>query len=201
MTKPWPPRLAAFFLWALAAVSASYWFTKVNGASGVSASAPLPAGDMPSVQADDLARVFGPGRALAGTPAAATVVVPDPSSRLRLVGVAANRTHQGVALISVDGQPARPYRVGSALEGTWTLQQVGTRSATLRPSAGSTGDFTLELTPPGVAATAQPLGRPSLAAPPPGPGMPGVTAPPGQAQAAGAAANRDNGEAELPTKD
>jgi general secretion pathway protein C len=198
MTKPWPPRLAAFFLWALTAVSASYWFTQVNGVSGVSASAPTPAGEAPAVQLGDLARVFGPGKPAAGAPTAISVAGPDPSARLRLLGVVANRTHRGVALISVDGQPPRPYRVGSALDGGWTLQQVGTRSATLSASAGATGTFTLELAPLAGAATAQAIGRPSLVPPPP-PG-PGVAAAP-QGQNIGVPANRDSDEAEPPPKD
>jgi general secretion pathway protein C len=200
MTKPWPPRLAAFFLWALAAVSASYWFTQVNGVSGVSASAPTPAGEAPAVQLGDLARVFGPGKPAAGAPTPASVAGPDPSARLRLLGVVANRTHKGVALISVDGQAARPYRVGSALDGGWTLQQVGTRSATLSASAGASGTFTLELAPLAGAATAPAIGRPSLVPPPPpGPGVAAAVAP--QGQSIGVPANRDSGEAELPAKD
>lgn len=196
MTKPWPARWAAFFLWALAALSASYWFTKVNGVSGVSASVPAPAGEVPAVQASDLARVFGPAKAADGAPATAGVAPPDPSSRLRLLGVVANRTHQGVALISVDGQPARPYRVGSALDGGWTLRQVGARSATLGASTGGNGPFTLELAPLAGAAPAQALVRPTLVTPTPAPG-----APIGQTQGAGAPSNSGSGDAELPSKD
>ncbi|MEO8542746.1 MAG: type II secretion system protein N [Burkholderiaceae bacterium] len=148
MTKPWPARLVTFFLWALAALSASYWFTKLTGTSGMSATAPALTGDAPSVQQNDLARVFGPGNpAVANAPAAPGVAAPDPAARLRLLGVVANRAHSGVALISVDGQPPRPYRVGSALDGGWTLQQVGIRSATLAPTASGAASLTLELAP------------------------------------------------------
>jgi general secretion pathway protein C len=201
MTKPWPARLAAFFLWALAAVSASYWFTKVNGASGPSASVPTPVGEVPVVQAGDLARVFGPAKAAGVAPATVGVAAPDPSARLRLLGVVANRTHRGVALISIDGQPPRPYRVGSALDGGWTLQQVGTRTATLGASAGGNGAFTLELAPLAGTAPAQPLGRPSLVTPAPTPGTPSIAAPLGQGQGIGGVPNNGNGDAELPSKD
>ncbi len=143
MTKPWPARFAAFFLWALAALSASYWFTKVSGTSGVSTTAPGLAGEAPLVQSEDLARVFGPAIAVAS--AGPAIAAPDPSERLRLLGVVADRSRGGVALISVDGQPAKPYRVGSALDGGWTLQQVGTRTATLSPAANGAGAVTLEL--------------------------------------------------------
>lgn len=143
MTKPWPARSAAFFLWALAALSASYWFTKVSGTSGMSTTAPALASEPPGVQSDDLARALGPADAVAAdTPG---IAAPDPSARLRLLGVVADRSGKGVALISVDGQPAKPYRVGSALDGGWTLQQVGTRTATLSPAANGATAISLEL--------------------------------------------------------
>ena len=143
MTKPWPARSAAFFLWALAALSASYWFTKVSGTSGLPTTAPGLPVESPAVPSDDLARVFGPAIAVtADTPGLAA---PEPSARLRLLGVVANRSRGGVALISLDGQPAKPYRVGSALDGGWTLKQVGTRTATLSPASSGAAAVTLEL--------------------------------------------------------
>ena len=155
MTKPWPARFAAFFLWALAALSASYWFTKVSGTSVAGTTAPAPASEAPAVQTEDLARVFGPAIAVAAVMPG--IAAPDPSERLRLLGVVADRSRGGVALISVDGQPAKPYRVGSALDGGWTLQQVGTRTATLSPAASGATAVTLELA--SLSSATSPLGR------------------------------------------
>lgn len=179
MTKPWPARSAAFILWALAALSASYWFTKVSGTSGISTPASALASDAPAVQSDDLARVLGPAIAVAAadTPA---IAAPDPSTRLRLLGVVAGRSRKGVALISMDGQPAKPYRVGSALDGGWTLRQVGTRTATLSSDANGVAEVTLELA--SLSGAASPVVR-GLPLPLPG-FTPGAIAPfPGTAAA------------------
>jgi len=154
MTKPWPARLAAFLLWALAALSASFWFTQVSGTSHHATSATTLAPDVPAVQTADLARVFGPAGMASTTMSAAANPAVDAAARLRLLGVVANRAQAGVALISVDGQPPRPYRVGSALEGGWKLQKVSTRSATLTSADSRAPTVTIELASmPGALAT------------------------------------------------
>lgn len=145
MTKPWPARLAAFFLWALAALSASFWFTQVSGTSRHATTVATVTPETPSAQTDDLARVFGPPGMAATSLAAAPNPTVDAAARLRLLGVVANRAQAGVALISVDGQPPRPYRVGSALEGGWKLQKVSTRSATLTSADSRAPAVTIEL--------------------------------------------------------
>jgi general secretion pathway protein C len=56
---------------------------------------------------------------------------------VELLGVIA-QGQQGVALMSIDGQPARPYAVGTVLEGGRVLKAVGQRHAELAdPAAGS----------------------------------------------------------------
>ncbi len=172
MTKTWPARVAAFFIWALAALSASFWFTQVSGTSRHASSATTLAPDTPSVQTADLARVFGPaGTATAALPDAPNPVV-DAAARLRLIGVVANRAQAGVALISVDGQPPRPYRVGSALEGGWKLQKVSTRSATLIPADNAAATVTIELAPLPGAPTGGVAGVPKFGAPLSAPAVP-----------------------------
>ena len=57
----------------------------------------------------------------------------------------------GCALIAVNGQPPRPYRVGASLEGGLVLQAVSRRSARL--GASMNGPATVELTLPENAAT------------------------------------------------
>ena len=148
----WWPRLAAFVLAALAAGSAVYWALKWP------ASQPATTLQSPPAQ-----RYAGPdpavlARALGASPASAAPAVTQPamaaaaaSSRLTLVGVVANTRSGGTALISVDGKPARPFRVGALVEGEWTLQSVAQRRAVLSSRAGSQGGqggegaFTLEL--------------------------------------------------------
>lgn len=145
MTKPWPARIAAFLLWALAAVSASFWFTQVSGSARPAPSFPPLETEVAGLQTADLARLFGPPVVEAPAPLPAAVLVSNGGDRLRLLGVVANRAQSGVALISVDGQPPRPYRVGSTLEGGWKLQKVGARSATLTPTSSDGAALTLEL--------------------------------------------------------
>lgn len=148
MTIRWPSRMAAFLLWALAALSASFWLLKVIGVS----EAPVVAGaisvETPAIDVRDLARALGPD-----TPSGATTTVAgmppvqaqDASARMRLLGVVAGRRSGGVALISVDGQLPRPYRVGTQVDASHRLTQVATRSATLSPMQTDGQAFTLEL--------------------------------------------------------
>ena len=61
------------------------------------------------------------------------------------MGVVARRSRGGAALISVDGKPARPYRVGTAIdEGVW-LSAVEGRRAVISGSARGPAILTLEL--------------------------------------------------------
>ena len=61
------------------------------------------------------------------------------------MGVVASRSHQGAALISVDGKPAKPFRVGSAVDDRLVLQSVESRRAVLAEGTGGPAVVTLEL--------------------------------------------------------
>jgi general secretion pathway protein C len=50
-----------------------------------------------------------------------------------------------VALISVDGKPARYFRIGSVVEAGLVLKAVSARSVELSPSVGAPASFKLEL--------------------------------------------------------
>lgn len=59
------------------------------------------------------------------------------SARFSLQGVIASaQGAAGVALIAVDGKPARAYRVGQSLDGQWLLQSLQPRSASLGQGQG-----------------------------------------------------------------
>lgn len=58
------------------------------------------------------------------------------SGRLVLAGVVAQPGGQGAALISVNGQPPRPFLVGAAVGDGWVLHAVGRRDARLRSEDG-----------------------------------------------------------------
>ncbi len=145
----WGPRLAAFLLAALAAASAVYWGLKWPGsdATGAKSSAALVAtSEGPAPDPSALARALGGGNAPDSTVAAvATLAAP---SRMALMGVVANPKspkNGGAALISIDGKPARPYRVGSRVDDNTVLQSVGPRSAVLAATLDGPASQILEL--------------------------------------------------------
>ena len=90
-----------------------------------------------------LARVLGGGLPTSVEPA--TPAVPIAATRLTLVGVVATSRQAGTALISVDGKPARPYRVGAKVEDGLVLYSVGPRRASLAASANGPPSLTIEL--------------------------------------------------------
>ena len=145
----WTVRGATFALWALAAASAVAWGLKLGGQARPLAVPAPPPRAVAAVDPTALARLLGGAPSAAASPAAA----PSFASRFRLVGVAAGaESGGGAAVISVDGKPARPYRVGASLEEGVVLRSVHARQAVL---ATGTGQVTLELPPPAPPATAQ----------------------------------------------
>ncbi|MDB5957241.1 type II secretion system protein N [Ramlibacter sp.] len=139
----WTARGATFALWALAAASAVYWGLKVGGGSRLLDLAAPPARTVEPANPDVIARLLGSAPAAAGGPVVAAPVA-TLASRLQLLGVAAG-THsgRGAAVISIDGKPARPYRVGAFLDEGVVLQSVRGREATVMQADGTT--VTLEL--------------------------------------------------------
>lgn len=140
----WTVRGTTFALWLLAAGSVAFWALKLGSAptrpAPVAARAPGPA----SVDPIAIARLLG-GAASNGVVAAAQ---PSLASRFNLVGVVAGvASGGGAAVISVDGKPARPYRVGSQLDEGLVLQSVQGRSAVLAAQADGPPLLTLELPP------------------------------------------------------
>ncbi|MEY4749313.1 MAG: ral secretion pathway protein [Pseudomonadota bacterium] len=153
-------KLTTTLVWAACAASAVAWGLKIGGRSlPVPAHAQLLAPEQ-SLRGDPL-RLFSPPAATE-----AAVAAPAQASRFKLVGVVAPVTASagimpvslrgpataGVALLSVDGKPARAVRVGAALDANWVLQAVGPRSAELGPANGEPG-LHLELPPPPAPAT------------------------------------------------
>lgn len=143
LSNSWPPRLAAFALGLLLAGSVVYW---VLHWPAQETGRPLPmaavAPSAPAVDAHALARVLGEQAA----PVAAEVPV-DASSRFRLTGIIASATGQGVALLSIDGKPPKPFRVGSVLEDGLMLQSVEARRVALASDARAPVRMRLELPP------------------------------------------------------
>ena len=136
----WAVAGTTFVLWAVVAASAVYWGMKFTTPSGG------PAGGAPLTRAPAPADPAAVARLLGSSPTvAAAAPVASLSSRFSLVGVVADRAHQGAALIAVDGRPAKPFRVGAAVDESLVLQSVDARRAVLAASAGGPAVLTLEL--------------------------------------------------------
>jgi len=144
-------RWCGFFIWALVAASAAFWGIKI-----FSATRPVPAGaQTPTVSAaaaGPMERLFG---AVVAPASAAPVLHPE-SERFQLVGViappAGTGTAGGLAIVTIDGQPARAWPIGSTLDGNTTLLAVSKRTADFGPSGGPSA-FTLQLPEPSAAET------------------------------------------------
>jgi general secretion pathway protein C len=96
------------------------------------------------------------------------------ASRFKLLGVAAPREggdSTGLALIAVDGKPARGFKVGTVIEGDLVLQSVHPRGAALG-TKGAAPAVSLEL-PPVAGAQSTPRAAPPSTAMPGGP-VPGT---------------------------
>ncbi len=126
-------RMSALFVWALAAASAAFW-----GIRAFSAGKPVPANaTMAAVEAIPNG---GPLNKVLGATLVARAAEPvDEDPRFKLLGVVAPKlrdTRGGVALISVNDQPARPFRVGATIDGDSVLLAVARRSAEIGPVGG-----------------------------------------------------------------
>ena len=64
---------------------------------------------------------------------------------MTLVGIVANAKNSGAALISLDGKPARPYRVGAKVDDGLVLKSVAPRRAMLASGPDAPESVTLEL--------------------------------------------------------
>lgn len=144
--SPWPLRLSTLMLWALAAASVVFWGLRLSTPASGMATAAAPAAPLPP-DAQAIARLLG---ALPSAQPAAVAV----ASRYTLAGVLDGRDGRtGAALIAVDGQPARTYRIGAVVDGNLELQSLGRRSAALGV-AGAASTVTLDL-PDDAGANAQ----------------------------------------------
>ena len=174
-------------VWALAAAAAVAWGLKLFvSPTPVPAGAPV-ADTTPVLQAD-LTRLLGAGPS--PPVAAAEAAAPPPDARFTLLGVVAPRhggatrtgPREGVALIAIDGQAPRAYRVGARIDGDTVLQSVHARGAELGPRGGP-ARVALELPPPAPAATGTLPGLDIEAAPaPPAARMPTPAQPDGMPQ-------------------
>lgn len=166
-------RLVALGLWLLVAVCAVYWGLKlfVRAAPVPPQAATVASG--PALRGD-LTRLLG----TAPEAQEEEPVVVAAAARFRLLGVVAPRSPraggEGLALIAVDGKPAKAYRVGAAVEGDLVLQRVRARGADLGARGAPAASVALEVAALPPAATGRPGALPVQA---PGAGAPGALRP------------------------
>lgn len=137
----WSTRIVTFAMAALAAASAVYWGLQLGGASGPAAPSTARLEPMAPAAPQAIARALGGGQA----PVAAVQDAAPTASRYSLVGVVAGRIRAGAALISVDGQEAKPVRVGTLVDNDMVLESVNGRQAVLSSSTGAPVKVTLEM--------------------------------------------------------
>ncbi len=131
-------RLFAFAIWAAVTASLMFWGLRLLVSPTQAPAHTVSAVDGQGTRGD-LARLFGapPANSVA---AAVPAQVAQASSRFKLVGVAARRDDRdvgGLALISVDGKPARAIGVGRSIDDGWVLQSVTKRGAKLASNLGA----------------------------------------------------------------
>lgn len=140
--SPWMQALLTCAVWALAAGSVVFWVL-ARPAQGT-AQGHLATHKLWTADGAGLGRLLGADARV--EPVSAPTSTPT-STRYALVGVlAGTRSGEGAALIAIDNQPARVYRVGSQVgEGGPYLQKLQARSAALGPSMQDSASLTLEL--------------------------------------------------------
>lgn len=142
-------RIFALLIWAAVAASLAFW-----GLRWLAQPTAVPANAMP-VSLDNAAR--GDMRRLLSGPAKAASAAPIMSAaaelagRIKLIGLVAPQAgqHNGVALLSIDGKPARAVRMGGTVEGDLVLQNLTQRGAEIGPADGPAAvTLDLPLLPP-----------------------------------------------------
>ncbi|MEY4765536.1 MAG: hypothetical protein RI907_2209 [Pseudomonadota bacterium] len=131
-------RFFALVVWAAVAASVAYW-----GLRWFSRPAAVPAHATPvtldaAVKGDMRRLLSGPAQPASG-PAQAMGEAQTLISRLKLLGIVAPRNESdpaGIALLSLDGKPARAVRIGTAIDGTFVLRTLTQRSAGIGPADG-----------------------------------------------------------------
>lgn len=149
-------RLSALVIWAAVAASLAYW-----GLRWLAQPIAVPANATP-VSMDGGAK--GDFRRLLAGPATAAPQGIDPNAlsalagRIQLQGAFASvQGARGVALLSVDGQPARAVRVGQMVDGDMVLQRVDASGAQIGLPDGPTAlTLPLPTLPPPATGTLPP---------------------------------------------
>ncbi len=182
-SNSWTLRLFTLMIWLAVGLCAAYWVFKFVTTKPVEATAAVLA---PAVVVDSkaVAKLLGATDNVAAKPASVVT-----STKFVLFGLAGTARGQGVALIALDGKPAKPYRVGSLVADDLVLKSISKTGVILATSTSAADGVTLELPdrkPANIVPIAPRFTAPSAvnptAAPAFNPAMP-LAQPPGAPQA------------------
>ena len=126
-------------VWSLLGLSAVYWGLLLT--EPPAPVLPPMASPAPQIKSAAIATWLG------AAPEGQTAAAPVQARRYELRGVIAQGA-TGVAVLSIDGQPARPYPVGAWVEDGVMLRAVGKRHAELAAQRSGPVLHRLELPPP-----------------------------------------------------
>jgi len=142
LLQPFAPafsRLTSLLVWAVVAYSAVVFALQWGG--GVPVDAVVAGSEqkqvLPEVDALAVSKALGAAPVQSASASLA--------SRFVLVGVMDGGPTQGVALISVDGKPAKPYRLGQTVSEGFVVVGTGPKKAELGPQLGVASSLVLEL--------------------------------------------------------
>ena len=142
LLQPFAPafsRLTSLLVWAVVAYSAVVFALQWGG--GVPVDAVVAGSEqkqvLPEVDALAVSKALGAAPVQSASASLA--------SRFVLVGVMDGGPTQGVALISVDGKPAKPYRLGQTVTDGFVVLATGPKKAELGPQLGAASSLVLEL--------------------------------------------------------
>jgi len=142
----WAPAATGVVLWLAAGLSAGYWGLRLLGRSPA-VPVPPPASQPVAPDSALVARALGAlGAGAAAVPDDAAPAAGD--ARYVLQGVVGDRGDGVAALIAVAGRPARPFRVGMAVDEGLVLHSVQGRIARLAPSTRAAPTVELRLPDP-----------------------------------------------------
>ena len=132
-------RLTSLLVWAVVAYSAVVFALQWGG--GVPVDYAVAGSEQKQVLSD--VDALSVSKALGAAPVQSATA--SLASRFVLVGVMDGGPSQGVALISVDGKPAKPYRLGQTVTDGFVVLATGPKKAELGPQLGATASLFLEL--------------------------------------------------------
>jgi len=142
LLQPFAPassRLTSLLVWAVVAYSAVVFALQWGG--GVPVDAVVAGSEQKQVL--PIVDALAVSKALGAAPVQSASAIL--ASRFVLLGVMDGGPTQGVALISVDGKPAKPYRLGQTVSDGFVVLATGPKKAELGPQLGAASSLVLEL--------------------------------------------------------